>query len=84
LEITMHAQTNIAQTAQSTHTTRQAKQQQSLPTPPKPIKTAIRLILAGAVFLVIGITAWNKLRAEFDETFKRFSFCHSAVSERAS
>lgn len=80
----MHTKTLTAHTAHSAHTTQQPKPQRSLPTLSKPTKTAIRLIVAGAVFLVIGITAWNKLRAEFDESFNRFSACHTVAPERTA
>jgi len=77
----MHTKTHAAQTAQAI---RQQKPQQSLPTPSKHTKTAIRLIVVGAVILVVAITGWNKLRAEFDESFNRFSACHTVALERSA
>ena len=40
----------------------------------KPGKTAI-ILMSGAVFLGIGVTAWIGLRAEFEKTFHEFSAC---------
>ena len=74
--------------ARSAHPTQQPKQppapHRSLPTLSRLTKTAIRLIVVGAVFVVVGIAAWNALRAEFDESFNRFSACPTTANERAA
>jgi len=77
----MHTKTHTAQTAQATQ---QQKLQQSLPTLSKHTKTAIRLIVVGAVILVVGFTGWNKLRAEFDESFNNFSALPTVALERTA
>lgn len=74
--------------ARIAHSTQQPKQpatpQRSLPTLSRLTKTAIRLLAIGAVFVVVGIAAWNRLRAEFDESFNRFSACPTTAIERAA
>jgi len=77
----MHTKTHTAQTAQATQ---QQKLPQSLPTLSKHTKTAIRLIVVGAVILVVGFTGWNKLRAELDESFNNFSSCQTVALERSA
>ena len=77
----MHTKTHTAQTAQATQ---QQMPQQSLPPLSKHTKTAIRLIVVGSVFLGIGFTSWNMLRAEFDESFNRFSSCQTVALERSA
>ena len=49
----------------------------------KPGKTAI-ILLSGAVFLGIGVTAWIGLRAEFEKTFHEFSACPSVAMDHAN
>ena len=78
----MQTKTHIAHTSHSAHTTQQPKQQRLLPTISKPTKAAIRLIVSVAVFLAICIFGWNKLRAEFDESFNRFSACPTVDLKR--
>lgn len=56
----------------------------SLPTVSRGVRIAIAVVVAGAVLLTIGITAWNKLRAEFDESFNRFSACPTVALERTA
>lgn len=90
----MHTKTHSANTASTVHPARSAhpaqqpKQpatpQRSLPSLSRLTKTAIRLIVVSAVFLVVGIAAWNRLRAEFDESFNRFSACPTTAIERAA
>jgi len=77
----MHTKSHAARTAQATQ---QQKLQQSLPTLSRHTKTAIRLIVVGAVILVVGITGWNKLRAEFDESFNNFSALPTIAHERTA
>jgi len=43
-------------------------------------QTTIAVVVAGAVLVVIAISAWNKLQAEFDESFNRFSACPSSAA----
>lgn len=56
----------------------------SLPTVSSRTRTTIVVVVAGAVLVAIAITAWNKLRAEFDESFNRFSACPAVAHERTA
>jgi hypothetical protein len=38
-------------------------------------KTAIRIVISGAVFAGVSLTAWNRLQAEFESGFREFSAC---------
>ena len=49
----------------------------------KPGKTAV-ILLSGAVFLGVGVTAWIGLRAEFEKTFHEFSACNIVAMDHAS
>ena len=49
----------------------------------KPSKTAI-ILLSGAVFLGIGVTAWIGLRAEFEKTFHELAACPIVAMDHAS
>ena len=49
----------------------------------KPGKTAI-ILLSGAVFLGIGVTAWIGLRAEFEKTFHEFAACPIVAMDHAT
>ena len=77
----MHTKTHTAQTVQ---TAQPLNQRQSLLTLSRHAKVAIRLIVVGAVFLGIGFTGWNMLRAEFDESFNGFSSCQTVALERSA
>ena len=77
----MHTKTHTAQTVQAAQP---LNQRQSLPTLSTHAKVAIRLMVAGAVFLGIGFTGWNMLRAEFDESFNNFSVLPTVALERTA
>jgi len=47
-------------------------------------KTAITVLLSGAIFVGIGVTIWSMLQAEFERTFHEFSACTVVALERAS
>jgi len=49
-----------------------------------PGKTAITILLFGAIFLGIGVMAWRGLRAEFQQTFREFSACPIVAMEHAT
>ena len=49
----------------------------------KPGKTAI-ILLYGAVFLGIGVTAWIGLRAELEKTFHELAACPIVAMDHAS
>jgi len=49
-----------------------------------PGKTALRVLLFGAIFLGIGVTTWSGLRAEFQQTFRGFSACPIVAMEHAT
>ena len=74
----MHSQTLDA------HTAHKPKSWLLLPTLSKPARTAIRLILIGAMLVAVGFAAWGKLRAEFDETFHALTVCHTVACERTA
>jgi len=47
-------------------------------------KRAITIILFGAIFLGIGVTAWWGLRAELEKTFHEFSACSIVAMDHVS
>jgi len=49
-----------------------------------PGKTALTVLLFGAIFLGIGVTTWSMLRAEFQKTFHEFSACPIVAMAHAS
>jgi L-asparagine transporter-like permease len=89
-EITMHTKTHAVKTTLAAHGTpatsdsQPSEPKRSLPTMSRRTRTTIAVVVAGAVLVVIAITAWNKLQAEFDESFNRFSACPSAALERTA
>lgn len=87
----MHTKAHAVKTTLAAHGTPPTNDSQpsvakrSLPTVSSRTRTTIAVVVAGAVLVVIAITAWNKLQAEFDESFIRFSACtSSAVLERTA
>ena len=87
----MHTKTHAVKTTLAAHgnpatnDAQPSKAKRSLPTVSRRIRTTIAVVVAGAVLIAIGITGWNKLQAEFDESFNRFSACpSSAVLERTA
>ncbi len=86
----MHTKThavNIALAAhgnRATSESRPSEAKRSLPTVLRRTRTTIAVVVAGAVLIAIAISAWNKLQAEFDESFNRFSACPSAALERTA
>ena len=86
----MHTKTHAVDTTVAAHCnpatndSQPSETKRSLPTVSRRTWTTIAVVVAGAVLVAIGITAWNKLRAEFDESFNRLSSCPSAVLERTA
>ena len=68
----------------ATSESRPSEAKRSPPTVPRPTWTTIAVVVAGAVLVAIAITAWNKLQAEFDESFNRFSACPTVALERTA
>ena len=67
-----------------THTAQQPRTQQRPPAQSKPTKTALKLMLSGAVLLAIGFTTWSMLRAQFSESFSEFPACHTVAFDRVA
>ena len=86
----MHTKTHAAKTTPAAHSTpatsdsQPSEPKRSLPTMSRRTRTTIAVVVAGAVLVVIAVTAWNKLQAEFDESFNRFSACPCAALERTA
>ena len=86
----MHTKTHAVNTTLAAHGNRATSDSQpsepkrSLPTVSRGTRTTIAVVVAGAVLVAIAITAWNKLRAEFDESFNRFSACPAVAHERTA
>lgn len=76
--------THAAHGYPATNDSRLSEAKRSPPTVSRLTRTTIAVVVTGAVLLVIGITGWNKLRAEFDESFNRFSTCPTVVLERTA
>jgi hypothetical protein len=47
-------------------------------------KTAIRLIVSGAIFAGISLTAWSRLQAEFESAFHEHSACPEVAPDSAT
>jgi len=75
----MHSKTRPAATAP---TAQQPKHSPSALS--KPTTTALHLIVTCSVLLGLGFTGWNKLRAEFDESFNNFSALPTVALERTA
>lgn len=86
----MHTKTHAVKAILAAHVNpatsdaRPSKAKRSLPTVSRRTRTTIAVVVAGAALVAIGITGWNKLRAEFDESFNRFSACPTVAHERAA
>lgn len=86
----MHTKTHAVDTTVAAHCnpatndSQPSKPKRSLPTVSRRTRTTIAVIVAGAVLIAIGITGWNKLQAEFDESFNRFSACPTVALERTA
>ncbi len=86
----MHTKTHAAKTTLAAHCnpatseSRPSEAKRSLPTVSRRTRTTITVVVAGAVLVAIAITAWNKLQAEFDESFNRFSACPTVALERTA
>lgn len=83
----MHTKTHAAKTTLAAHghpATNEAQPAQAkrpLPTVSRRTRTTIAVVVASAMLVAIAITAWNKLQAEFDESFNRFSACSTVALE---
>lgn len=86
----MHTKTHAVDTTVAAHCnpatndSQPSEPKRSLPAMSRRIRTTFAVVVAGAVLVAIAITAWNKLQAEFDESFNRFSACPSAALERTA
>lgn len=56
----------------------------SQPTVSRRTLTTVAVVVGAAVLVAIGISAWNKVRAEFDESFNRFSAYPTVALERTA
>ena len=86
----MHTKTHAVDTTVVAHCnpatsdSQPSEPKRSLPKIPRRTRTTIAVVVAGALLATMGIRAWNKLRAEFDESFNRFSACPCAALERTA
>ena len=86
----MHTKTHAVDTTVAAHCnpatndSQPSETKRSLPTVSRRTWTTIAVVVAGAVLVAITITAWNKLQAEFDESFNRFSACPTVALERTA
>lgn len=86
----MHTKTHAVNTTLAVHGNRATSDSQpsepkrSLPTVSTRTRTTIAVVVTSAVLVAIAITGWNKLQAEFDESFNRFSACPTVTLERTA